>query len=174
MRQTIFRNARPETGFTTLSNQLLNHGTLSSEALALAAAILAKVETWKFNLAWARKRFDWGETKSEKIMRELIAEGFVRKLPQQRLANGEWTPVIYEFTDVPHTFDNGAAEFTERCDGETVSTDHRAVENGSAENAEQEKTQTVEISVDGNCRRVRRHGKAKANGKAKATGEACS
>jgi hypothetical protein len=144
--KTIFRNARPETGFTPLSNKLLNHETLSCEAMALQAVILAKVETWLFNLAWARKRFGWGETKSQNVIRELIEEGFVRKLPQQRIARGEWGAVIYEFTDVPHTFDDRAVEITQRLDGEGVFPDDRAVENRAAKTAAQRKNRRVEKS----------------------------
>ena len=101
--QTIFRNARADTGYTIISTLLLNDDELSADALALAVAIISKPITWEFNLAWARKRFDWGETKSERTARELIARGFARK-HRHREPDGTLGPMVYEFTDVPHKF----------------------------------------------------------------------
>lgn len=103
MDQTIFRNARPETGYTQISSLLLNEPDLSAEALALAVAVISKPLDWNFGLAWARQRFGWGETKSEHVVRELISRGFVRKRPR-RGGDGTWKGVVYEFTDVPFAF----------------------------------------------------------------------
>ena len=135
--QTIFRNARADTGYTIISTLLLNDDDLSAEALALAVSIISKPLTWEFNLAWARKRFGWGETKSERIARELIARGFARK-HRHRGDDGTLGPVVYEFTDVPNKFSHSAeiavwpkaeknhsAEIAERA--------HHSAENHSAE-----------------------------------------
>src|SRR5258706_7917083 len=105
-RQTIFRNARPESGYTELSNQLLHFQGLSLEARGFQAYFLSQKLDWRFNMKHAREKLDIGETKAVRIMKELKAAGFIRMI-QERNADGTMGAVVYEFTDVPHVF-NGS------------------------------------------------------------------
>lgn len=149
--QTIFRNARRETGYTQISTILLNDKELSAEALALAVTIISKPIDWIFNLSWARSRFGWGETKSERIARELIARGFARKR-RHREEDGTLGPMVYEFTDVPNEFANLPAESTVWQDNNTAKTadrsslpaENHAVENHAVESAAHIKNRSLQ------------------------------
>jgi len=103
-RQTIYRNARPDSGYAEISNKLLQCKGLSLDARGFQAYFFSQKFDWRFNMAHARRELDIGESKAERLVRELIEHGFIRKSAVSR-SNGTLGPLVYEFTDVPFTFE---------------------------------------------------------------------
>ena len=102
--QTICRNASPKRPFTQVCNDCLQNYSVSLEAHGFLVRFLAQPINWDASLDWARKRFDIGEQKAERIIKELIKHGYSRKRERERRVDGTWGPVLYEFTDVPFAF----------------------------------------------------------------------
>jgi hypothetical protein len=104
-RQTICRNASPKNPYTPICNVCLQDYSLSLDAHGFLVRFLSMPSDWSASLDWAKKEFHLGEQKAERIIKELIARGYARKSERLRRPDGTWGPVLYEFTDVPFTFE---------------------------------------------------------------------
>lgn len=78
---------------------------LSMEALGLLAYCLSKPKSWIFYKSQLRDRFKVGKDKLDKTLKELEENGFL-KSEQQRGGNGEFSRMVYIFTDIPGLLDD--------------------------------------------------------------------
>lgn len=99
--KTIFRRRRSR--YTSISNTPLRDRSLALDAVGFLACIMSLPEDWDFNRAWARKRFDIGREKLDRIIKDLTAAGYIRRM-QEREADGRMGASIYIFTDEPGDF----------------------------------------------------------------------
>lgn len=120
--KTIFRR---RSRYTSISNTPLRHRSLTLDAVGFLACIMSLPEDWSFNRSWARKRFDIGKDKLERIIKELVAAGYVRR-EQERDAVGRMAGAVYVFTDEPGDFgddtDGGLTAGGFPADGQSAAT----------------------------------------------------
>jgi hypothetical protein len=111
--RTIFRNACPTVPYTQICNETLRSTEMSLEAKGLHVSVLALPPYWEFSKRWAMKHYKIGETKVERILRELIKLRLCEKI-QDRSNKGMFGDVLYRFTDIPGVFaeNNRAVEIT--------------------------------------------------------------
>ena len=104
--KTIFRNASPRRNYTQICNDMLQDYELSLDATGFLARMLSLPPQWDFCKAWAEDKFQVGEKKLERILKETALHGY-SKFDQFRNSDGTHGKVVYSFTDVPWTFDDG-------------------------------------------------------------------
>ena len=96
---SIIRSRRPEKNFTIIDNQIIRNQKLSRAARALLIEILSYPDDWQtnsFNLARAGKE---GRDAIRKMLKELEAEGYLRRIKAQD-ERGRWSTMTYVF-DTP-------------------------------------------------------------------------
>lgn len=101
--RTIFKRRR--TRYTSISNTALRDNKLTLEATGFLARVMSLPEDWHFHRAWARREYDIGREKLDRIVRELADAGYVR-YTQERKADGTMGDGVYLFTDEPGDFDD--------------------------------------------------------------------
>lgn len=99
----IHRTRRPDIGWVSISQSVLNHPHLSAPALGILCYVLGKPDDWVVRDVQLRKRFGYGRDKLRNIMRELSSFGFVR-ISQQRWKGRRqnlWGANFYVIYDEP-------------------------------------------------------------------------
>ena len=96
------RRKRP---FAQIDKEVLRNPDIDPLAVGVLCCILALPEDWEFHRAWARKRFDMGREKLERVFKELAKFGYVQHT-QERYPDGRMGPGSYTFTDIANTFDD--------------------------------------------------------------------
>jgi len=86
--------------FTVLPNELLNDRELSLDAIAAMGRLLALPHDWTVCLQDLRRRWGCGLERLKRIMRELIAAGWVQRLPPRKLPNGAFSRGDYKVFNV--------------------------------------------------------------------------
>lgn len=86
--------------FTVLPNDLLNDPGLSLDAIAAMGRLLALPNDWTVCLQDLRRRWGCGLERLKRIMRELIAAGWVQRLPPRKLPNGSFSRGDYKVFNV--------------------------------------------------------------------------
>lgn len=102
-KKTIYRNASRENPYAQIIRKMLQDETLSLEAAGALVFILSLPETWEFDFDWFRTRRRIGRDKALRLVRELIAHRYCRKV-RERDSKGRLLPVVYEFSDDPDAF----------------------------------------------------------------------
>lgn len=101
--KTIYRNASRENPYAQIVRSMLQDEKLSLEAAGTLVFVLSLPDTWEFNFEWLCRRRRIGRDKALRIVRELIARGYCRKV-RDRDARGRLSAVTYEFSDDPAAF----------------------------------------------------------------------
>lgn len=86
--------------FTVLPNELLNDPGLSLDAIAAMGRLLALPHDWTVCLQDLRRRWGCGLERLKRIMRELIAAGWVQRMPPRKLPNGSFSRGDYKVFNV--------------------------------------------------------------------------
>ena len=86
--------------FTKLPNDLLHDPNLSFDAVTVMARLLSLPPDWKVCLQNLRRRWGCGLERLKKVMRELIAAGWVQRQPSRKLPNGSYSGGDYKIFNV--------------------------------------------------------------------------
>lgn len=86
--------------FTVLSNDALHDPSLSMDAITVLARLLSLPPDWTVCLQDLRKRWGCGLERLKRIMRELIAAGWVQRLTPRKLPNGSYSGGDYKVFNV--------------------------------------------------------------------------
>lgn len=79
MIQTIFRK-RVKSGFTIVPNEVVRDDRLSAKARGIFILILSQPDDWIVNLEWIKGQVKEGRDAIAKVMKELMACGYCRKI----------------------------------------------------------------------------------------------
>jgi len=74
---TIIRVPLSKGDYATLSNRILLHDKISSDAKVLLQILLNNTPEWEINLDFYSKRFGWGKEKQASVIKELKENGFI-------------------------------------------------------------------------------------------------
>lgn len=86
--------------YTVLPNDLLHDPDLSLDAITVLSRLLSLPPDWTVCLQDLRRRWKCGLERLKRIMRELIAAGWVQRLPPRKLSNGAWSAGDYRVFNV--------------------------------------------------------------------------
>lgn len=85
--------------FTIVGNAMLNDVALSAEALGMICYLLGKPHNWVLRPGELADRFDCGDDRTRRIIKELIDAGYIRKVRARDPATQQWGPVEYIVMD---------------------------------------------------------------------------
>lgn len=96
---TIIRVPLSKGDYATLSNRILLHDKISSDAKVLLQILLNNTPEWEINLEFYSKRFGWGKEKQATIIKELKENGFinVNKYPKGQSKGFNYVYTISEY-----------------------------------------------------------------------------
>lgn len=83
---TIIRVPLSKGDYATLSNRILLHDKISSDAKVLLQILLNNTPEWEINLDFYSKRFSWGKERQASVIKELKDNGFIEV---QKYSNGQ-------------------------------------------------------------------------------------
>ena len=86
------------TGFTIISNNLLQDSDLSLKAKGLYAYLFSKPDGWEFHISAMVKELKETEGQIRVIVQELLNKGYIVR--HQLNENGKFGGMIYEFVDI--------------------------------------------------------------------------
>lgn len=98
---TIIRSPRPESHWTTFSNDLLRDERLSFAALGILASVLSRPDNWSTGVDRLTTERREGREVVTRAMKELVAAGYVRR--EKRRAQDGRMSTYNVFYDVPQT-----------------------------------------------------------------------
>ncbi len=104
---TIIRVPLSKGDYATLSNRILHHDKISSNAKVLLQILLNNTPEWEINLDYYSKRFGWGKEKQASIIKELKENGFIN-INKYSLGQGKGFKYLYmisEYGDIASTED---------------------------------------------------------------------
>nr|WP_319485685.1 helix-turn-helix domain-containing protein [uncultured Cohaesibacter sp.] len=101
MNEVTIHRGTPRENFTVLRNEIFEHAELSMEALGLLTYLISRPRDWKVNQSHLKKRFGLGRDKFQRIMRELIAAGYVERRQGRSEDESTFGTVQYHVFDTP-------------------------------------------------------------------------
>ena len=95
---TIIRVPLSNGDYATLSNRILHHDKISSDAKVLLQILLNNTPEWEINLDYYSKRFGWGKEKQASIVKELKDNGFLT-VNKYSLGPGKGFKYLYKISE---------------------------------------------------------------------------
>lgn len=85
--------------WTMIPNHLIMTGDLSDSAFRLLAYLLSNTKAFTIYMSVTAERLKWGAQKLQKVMKELITKGYVKRSKQ--INNGRFKSFNYYYSDKP-------------------------------------------------------------------------
>lgn len=85
--------------FTIISNALLCDRSLKADAVGVICYLVSKPDNWTLRPGELADRFDCGSDRIQRIMKELIEAGYIRKVRQRDPKTQSWQAVEYIVLD---------------------------------------------------------------------------
>lgn len=85
--------------FTIIGNALLNDRALSAEAVGVICYLIGKPHDWTLRPGELAERFDCGADRIQRILKELIEAGYIRKVRQRNSETQQWLAAEYIVLD---------------------------------------------------------------------------
>lgn len=85
--------------FTIIGNALLNDRALSAEAVGVICYLIGKPHDWTLRPGELAERFDCGADRIQRILKELIEAGYIRKVRQRDPETQQWLAAEYIVLD---------------------------------------------------------------------------
>lgn len=95
---TILRRVHTN-NFTIIGNALLNDRALSAEAVGVICYLIGKPHDWTLRPGELAERFDCGADRIQRILKELIEAGYIRKVRQRNPETQQWLAAEYIVLD---------------------------------------------------------------------------
>jgi DNA-binding MarR family transcriptional regulator len=90
----IIRRKRTE-NFTVINNAIFADDHLSPESLGVLTYLLSKPADWSVSLSQLRCRFNIGREKIQKVIRNLIATGYIESYRTRNPETNEYNGIEY-------------------------------------------------------------------------------